>query len=270
MRKKEIKKQGSSDNVDEEDKLKESDEKEKEAKKDEAVTVPIENVSKEGDREKREETEDNIKNDEENQKSDLEKEAEATKNSETKSNDEEEAGNNERGKANFQIEYTDSKMVNANEKCNSEVENSIAFQESNIIDKTNELINDNTEKEEETENAKEKENKTEEHPEVEEEENEKTSNEKEIELTDGGEFLGTENLEGNEESFEKKTKREKGEVKLVEGRERRKTKSKYSNMDSDDLEKMLVWKKGIGSLPGLMLFLTLRIKIVSFFYMYFF
>ena len=151
-------------------------------------------------------------------------------------------------------EYTDGKMVSANEKCNSEVENNITFQENSaILKQTNELVNDNTEKEEEVENVEEKENKPEEHSEVEEEENEKTSNEKEIELTDGGEFLGIENLEDNEEGVEKKVKREKREVKLVEGRERRKTKSKYSNMDSDDLEKMLVWKKGIGSLPGMML-----------------
>ena len=255
LRKKETRKQGSSDNVDEKDKLnKESDEKEKEAQNDEAVTVPIENVSKEDGKEKPEDTEDNIKKDEEDRKSNLEKETEATKNSETKCNDEEEAKNNERDTADSHMEYTDNKMVIANEKCNSEVENSITFQEnSTVVKGTNKLVNDNTEKEEKIENAKEKESKTEEHSEVEEEENEKTSNEKEIELTDGGEFLGIENIEDNEESMEKKVKREKREVKLVEGRERRKTKSKYSNMDSDDLEKMLVWKKGIGSLPGMML-----------------
>ena len=97
MRKKETRKPVSSENVDEEDKLnKESDEKQKEAQNDEAVTVLIENLSKENGKEKPEETEDNFEKDEEDGKSNLEKETEATKSNETKSNDEEEAKTNER------------------------------------------------------------------------------------------------------------------------------------------------------------------------------
>ena len=35
-------------------------------------------------------------------------------------------------------------------------------------------------------------------------------------------------------------------------RNKRKSKSKYSNMEHDDLEKMLQWKNGIGYLKGMM------------------
>ena len=43
---------------------------------------------------------------------------------------------------------------------------------------------------------------------------------------------------------------EKREEKSHEVKEKRKTKSKYSNMENDELDKMLKWKNGVGHLPG--------------------
>lgn len=44
--------------------------------------------------------------------------------------------------------------------------------------------------------------------------------------------------------------KEEEEEKKLDKRERRKAKSKYNNMENEDLEKMLKWKHGIGHLPG--------------------
>lgn len=38
---------------------------------------------------------------------------------------------------------------------------------------------------------------------------------------------------------------------ISDRRKKRKTKSKYNNMDNNDLEKMLKWKNGVGYLPGM-------------------
>ncbi|XP_066915395.1 lethal(3)malignant brain tumor-like protein 4 [Clytia hemisphaerica] len=43
---------------------------------------------------------------------------------------------------------------------------------------------------------------------------------------------------------------EESKINGATGRKKRKTKSKYSNLEDDDLEKMLKWKNGIGLLPG--------------------
>ena len=51
------------------------------------------------------------------------------------------------------------------------------------------------------------------------------------------------------EKNEQPIKEEKEEL-IAERRKKRKAKSKYSNMENDDLEKMLKWKNGVGHLPG--------------------
>ena len=57
---------------------------------------------------------------------------------------------------------------------------------------------------------------------------------------------------GNEAECKSSIKKNIKQEESAEGerRRRRKAKSKYSTMEDDDLEKMLKWKNGIGTLPG--------------------